>query len=161
MITTYYDEYGQIIGRTEEYIGSTCVGGNGCDDPYNEMVCPDNGNAGTVNTDYEYAESKQSNWVVAPAPDGGSGSILSLDRMTGKRVASEPQGGHFTEISHYWSTCTFCQSVNPNDVWVENTGRVAIISPQQAKSHVTGHLQYQGRGYDYDNSKTWSFQEVF
>lgn len=43
LVTTYYDEYYNIIEQTSEYLGTTCVG---CNDNNYETLCPGTGGGG-------------------------------------------------------------------------------------------------------------------
>ncbi len=43
LVTTYYDQYGSIIGQTSEYVGTSC---SGCDDGTYLSDCPSDGGGG-------------------------------------------------------------------------------------------------------------------
>jgi hypothetical protein len=104
-------------------------------------------------------------WLVFPMPNSSPGNnwdgIRSLETFKGKRVSTEPQGGHFKWISHNWSVCTFCSTNNPHDVYYETGSATSLPTPQTAKSHVTGKLNFKGDPYNIDNAKTFNFQDVF
>jgi hypothetical protein len=157
LITTYYFADG-TTDTTEEYVGTTCYGS--CQP--NELCDVLEGGGGGVQTDYEYEVGKTEDWRVAGNPiEPANGEVKSIERIKGKRVSSEPQGGHFVSITHYSSGCNFCTSANPYDVWTEGSVNVNISSPQVASSTVTGTLQFQGVTYPISNSNTWSFQTLF
>jgi len=124
--------------------------------------CPDDGSEGTVS--YEYEVAKDVEWTVAsnPAPNENNvGEIKSIDRLKGKRVSGEPQGGHFKDLVHLWSICNFCLSSNPYDVWVEDLASKGVTDPQHAFMAIYGDLHYKGINYPLSNTKLWEFQDVF
>jgi hypothetical protein len=141
-------------------MGTTC--NDECGNPMYQSLCPDgsSGNGGGNNdAEYEFEAAKTVTWTVSWAPDS-SGQIISIERIKGKRVSTEPQGGHFTSISHYWADCNFCSSAHPYDVWIEESHEVSA-SDQQANASVSGTLHYQGFVYHPSGSKQWSFSQVF
>lgn len=157
LVTTIYYTDG-TTEVTEDYIGTTCTG---CDCGDLQCECPDDqGEGNSVGYDYDYEIGKMLTWTVASNPTGGTGQIVGQERLKGKRVATEPQGGHFTRITHYASTCNFCSINNPYDVWIEDSW-TGSASGQTASSTVTGHLNYAGTRYDVQNPAIWSFSAVF
>ncbi len=159
LVTTYYDVNGVEIYQTEQYIGTSCTGQE-CD-PFLPCGGGGGGATGDPETSEEFAVAKTVNWEVAANPVYPSGHIVSLERIKGKRVASEPQGGHFKSMFHYESVCNFCNVYeNPYNVWSESSCSVSA-SGQTASSTISGNLTYNGVGYLMSNSKTWSFQQLF
>jgi hypothetical protein len=140
-----------------EYLYTTCDGG-GCD-PY-AIDCGGGGGGGSSEPESEGLRDVE--WTVVSNPvNPNVGEIKSAERMRGRRVASQPQGGYFTGITHYWSFCNFCSSSEPYNVWWETSNSVSA-SAQSASSTVTGNLNYEGGSYPgLTNTKTWSFQQVF
>jgi len=121
------------------------------------------GGGGEGEPEYELEVHRTKEWTVTSNPiNPAGGEIKSLETIKGRRNSSEPQGGHFTQITHGLSACNFCSSNNPGDVWSETSNTVAVSSAQSAISTVTGNLNYRGIPYNgINNTKTWSFQEVF
>lgn len=146
LLTTYYYADGHTE-QTQEYLYTTCEpNGGGGGESGNEV-------------EYELAVGRTVDWTVAPNPENGIGEIKSIERLKGKKVPSEPQGGHFIGISHYWSQCNFCSSNNPYDVWTEQENQISATG-QQASSYVAGRLNYNGTVSYPHNTKNWRFDEI-
>lgn len=171
-VTTYYNtETGEVLYQTETYLGTTC---SGCV-PYTgtpqttltaetEWDC-NVGSGGGGGEDGEETGVRDKEWIVMAAPGSGPNSlsgIYSIERFKGRRLASEPQGGFFKWISHPGpSTCSFCSSSQPYNVWVEESNSVWLSSPQTANSRVKGHLNFNYITYPADKIKAFQFIDVF
>ena len=161
LVTTYYYEDG-TTSQTSEYLGTTCNGE--CGNPMYQSLCPDGSSS---SNDYEYETARDRAWHVASTigdslnPTGAGYGINAIERFRGKRISSEPQGGHFTSIVHIGSECnggcTYGQFGYGEDSW-----EGSAIN-QTASSRVKGHYPRPSNGETIfvDNSKTWSFQTIF
>jgi hypothetical protein len=145
LVTTYYYADGSTE-QTEQYLYTTCEPGSG------------GGEANDI--EYEFATVKPVNWNVARNPKGVTGEIKSFERIKGKRVPSEPLGGHFISIVHQGSECNFCATMEPSNIWIEEFNTVSIVSPHKATSYVAGMLNYDGDRYYPSNRQVWSFSEI-
>lgn len=154
LITTYYYLDGTREIR-EEYLYTTCSDSS-CQP--NELCDEFEGGTGGANfVDYQYEVGKTKEWTVFTNPVSGIGEVKSIERLKGRRVSTEPEGGHFTGIRHYWSSCNFCY--NEDDVWLEQDNQVSAAG-QTATSYTSGRLQFNGNAYYPFNTKSWSFSEV-
>lgn len=157
LVTTYYYEDGSTY-TTREYVGTTC---DGCDQDMYMGLCPANDGGGQVENEeeYEYAVGRSMKWKVLddPADPESSKDIESVERIKGKRVASEPQGGHFTSASHFWDDCMFCTS---NDTWNRYIN-YSIPTPQSISCNISGNLIYNGQSRGVNQTNFWSFTDVF
>ncbi|MET0395137.1 MAG: hypothetical protein ABW019_18465 [Chitinophagaceae bacterium] len=154
LVTTYYYLDGTREVR-EEYLFTTCSGG-GCQP--NELCDEFEGGTGGANfVDYQYDVGETVDWTVFTNPVSGIGEVKSRERLKGRRVSTEPQGGHFTGIYHYWSYCNFCY--DQHDVWLEQVNRISAAG-QTATSYIFGRLQYKGTVSYPSNTTSWSFAEV-
>jgi ferredoxin len=115
--------------------------------------------------DYDYGPDvahSDVNWKVMDKPnDPDDWGVRSSEYFKGKRKATEPQGGHFVWIKHYTSVCSFCNMSNPYNNWYEELNEVKIITPQLTSSRVKGHLNYNGATKYADETKTFTFSEIF
>ena len=158
LVTTIYYTDG-TKEETEEYIGTTC---RGCDCGDIQCDCPDDGSGGGgTAVEYEYEVARSMKWKVASPPNDPSNSkgIWSVERIRGKRVSSEPQGGHFTSLSNFANYCDFCAYLV--DEWNRGNHTYSIPSPQSISCTVWGYLLYAGHSYKIDNTNWWSFADVF
>lgn len=117
------------------------------------------GSSGAI--EYEMQFTRDVSWEVFHNPSGASGGIMSLERLKGRRLSTNPQGGEFKSTSsHFWSICNFC-SADHDEVWVEHSGTV-VAAGQNASSTVSGYLRFENREYpNISNSKGWRFDEIF
>jgi hypothetical protein len=156
LVTTYYDEYGNISYQTEEYVGQTC---GECDNPMYESMCPDGGGSGGGNeTDYEYESSYTWIWNVY-SYNNGSTVIKSSETVKGRYVYAEPQHGHFTGLSHNQSFASGPSSTGA--YWQEAQIDLAYL-PQAASSHIIGTLTVVNQPPNgVENTKNAAFSDFF
>lgn len=68
LVTTYYDSYGNIVGQSSEYVGTTC---DGCDNlSYQSLCSTGDGGSGTP-AGYHYAKNYTRTWLVVNLNDLG------------------------------------------------------------------------------------------
>ena len=137
---------------SEVYVFTTCG-------PYVEEG---SGGGNSGGGDLEPERSRDLIWVVVQNPvPGVNGAIASMEVVKGKKVAGFPQGGYFTRIYHHGSSCNFCHTDEPLNVWMETSHQVAAWG-QQASASVSGFLQFNGGLFEnLGNAKNWRFDEVF
>jgi hypothetical protein len=161
LVTTYYDADGNIVDQTSEFLHRTC---SGCDDGMNEGHCQDDPGSGggttDVGTDYEYEVARSMSWKVFEFPDNPASTkgIWSVERIRGRRVSSEPQGGHFTTLSNWSNYCDFCGF---NDTWERGNHTYQVPTPQSISCTVWGYLVFDGRHYHPDRTNWWTFSGIF
>ncbi|MBL7726973.1 MAG: hypothetical protein JNM68_04770 [Dinghuibacter sp.] len=166
-VTTYYNtETGETLYQVETYLGTSC---SGCV-PYTgtpqtsltgetEWDCNVGGGSGE---DSEEDKIGYKNWKVMDEPGyPDSYGVRADEYFKGKYVTGEPQGGHFKKIIKGSTGCSFCGTVNPYDVWIEEEHKVGLISPQEAFSKVKGHLNFKYVRYDADKTVPFTFAQVF
>jgi hypothetical protein len=160
LVTTYY--YSNGSSETfEQYVFTTCdchqtrmANGRSF-----QIECGGGGGGNSI--DYEYEVAQYVTWNVAVNPVNSIGEIKSYEYIKGKRVSSEPQGGHFKSIYHNSSICDFCYGSNPNDYWNEDLASSGVTDPQHCFMAIYGVLHYQGIVTNINNTKTWQFQDLF
>lgn len=164
VVTTYYNtETGEILYQTETYLGTNC---SGCV-PYTgtpqttitggtEWDCNTAG-GGSGGDGEEFWASKEKSWHAFYGNVYGIwATVWATDRLKGKRNASEPQGGHFTQITFLGTECA-----TPGVVW-NYYGNEKSYSEQTATSRVTGRISNGANPeISTDRKKTYSFIEVF
>jgi hypothetical protein len=154
-IDWYWQTYVNGVLVSEEYVGTICNGIYVEGGSFGEEL-----GLGSLNDD-EAEVSRVMDWTVASNPAGGSGEIISTERIKGRRKPSTWVGGYFTEIHHMGSICNFCSSQNPNDVWYE-TSNSSWFYNQTASSTIAGNLNYQGWFYsNIFNAHIWTFSQIF
>jgi len=155
LITTFYDENGNVIYTTSDYVGRTC---SGCDDGMNEGFCPNNEGGGSTETDYEYAKAVSKTWKVADDPDNPTSNrkIWSTDRIRYKLVATEPEGGHFTTPENWSHPCDFC---GYTDSW-DPQYMFSQATPQIQKVDVHGNLFYDARVQTVSNNISYTMASM-
>jgi hypothetical protein len=160
LVTTYYDEDGNIVGQTSEYLHTTC---SGCDDGMNEGHCQDDpgsggGGGGEVVSDYEYERGATRLWTVSrnPLEPTDTRVIWSRERLRYKLVATEPQGGHFTQPYNTARGCDFC---GMNDTWTP-TYNWWQPDPQTQNLTVRNDLWYQARNLTFEDSNSWTMESM-
>ena len=137
---------------SEVYVFTTCG-------PYVEEGT---GGGSSGGGELEPERTKDLIWEVAHNPvPGVNGSIMSMEVVKGKKVQGYPEGGYFTRMYHHGSSCNFCHTDHPFDVWIESSHQTGAWG-QQASAYVIGDLQFEGAPFpDLNNTKTWRFEEVF
>jgi hypothetical protein len=161
LVTTYYYADGSTE-QTSVYVGTTCS--EDCTDGMYASICPDGSSAGGGlgnDDDFEFEAVKYPNWNVASNPVQNGGEIVSYEIIKGKRVSTEPEGGHFSNITHRDSECDFCSIINPYDVWDETLASSGITDGQHCFMAIYGTLYYEGNSYDLNNTKNWEFKDLF
>ena len=156
LITTYYDDYGNVVYQTTEYVGTTC---QECDNGMYQGFCPDGGGGGGSGQNengYEYAVYKRWKWDLVT-------HVKSEEDVYGKKVQGEPYGGHFTSINHYTSYCHDCTPTNPSDKWTQFGGTANVIYPAQllVRVRVAGNRQFEGVSMDFDITEEFDFGQIF
>jgi hypothetical protein len=143
LVTTYYYLDG-TTEQTEQYLYTTCEssGGGG------------GSGGGSNDIEYEYEAIQEKTWKVYTFPDGIY-SVNSLERIKGKKVIGNPDGGYFTGISHMADGCNAS-----NGVWVASDWN-DTYSTRQASSWIKGKYTEGGFTRNIENSATWSFSQVF
>lgn len=161
-VTTYYDQYGDIISQTYEYLTTTC---EGCDDPDLAMVCPDNGggSGGGNDVGYEFAVTKPVSWIVAQ-PQNNWWYVKSYEKLEGQKVGSEPGGGHFTSITHLNSSIFNTESPGLA-VWQQLSATPYLFSGSRADCNVTGKVTFPSEPafpeLDVNKTGLWLFPTEF
>lgn len=165
LITTYFWTDG-TTSETRQHLYTRCT--NVCP-PQTEIGTEGQGCNGTTQTsggsgggnpiEYEYDVVKNMDWIAFHQPN--IASIYSHDVFKGKRKASHPDGGYFTDAFHGYSSCDTCPDggKSPNK-WVEDNSEVSQIS-SRVGVFVRGRLFYFGVQYNGEGSRTWSFQQAF
>ena len=141
LVTTYYYEDGST-DVTEEYLGTTCSEDCGQPNPW-PTDCPDGsspGGGGINDVDYEYAVTKPWKWTVGLRLEDNTLTIRwlvrSYENISGIKKASEPCGGHFTNIVHQSS---YLDTGN-GYTWTEFGNTPTIPTPCKVQSSVTGKV---------------------
>ncbi len=158
-VSTWYDEYGNQVAQNWEYYGSTCQGED-CEDPYNAMLCPmeyPGSGAGTPEG-YEYTVTRPVTWEIAIS-SSNIWRAMSTEQVSGTKVANEPQGGHFTSITHQTSFLQY----GDNFVWQELSNTATLDDSRTARSYTQGKATYSPTGWyvTVNNSLLASFQTLF
>ncbi|TDO26787.1 hypothetical protein [Sediminibacterium goheungense] len=156
LVTSYYDASGNYLYQTREFLYRQ---GN-CSGPGEVQVPqPDEGGGGGFPEEYEYARLKITQWSVGNLPNflptGSDGAVTSWENIRGKKVSTDPQGGHFTSIVHNSDECR-CGSI----VWFA-TSTSGTASAQTATATVKGGASWAGNYYTLENSAVWSFSQIF
>jgi hypothetical protein len=144
-----------VISIVEEYVGSSCFeegsgGGGGA-----------GGGPPDEDPNEEYAAKRSVMWVVALSPPwAATGEIKSMELIKGKRVASEPQGGHFVWLQHMDDACTYCSFGGEGSSFYRESFN-GTASGQSAGAEISGTVYYLGLTNIVSGSKSWTFQELF
>lgn len=154
LITTNYYSDGSTT-TTEEYIGRTCEGSN--DDIAYQSLNPDDW-GGSATIDYVFAHVVPKEWQVNVYLPYWN--VHSIEDHTGKKVSSEPQGGHFTDIKHKTS---FLYSGTSLSIWTETTSTASLDNNRTSHIYIWGRIKVPSVSYDEPiyNDKTWNFNQVF
>lgn len=159
LITTIYYADG-TTSITEQYLFTTC--GEQCQETREaqgrtyKVDCGGGGGGGN-NIEYEYAVSRPVTWTVSQYQTYWH--VQSQEKLDGKRIASEPQGGHFTGISHLNSYLV----TGNYSAWEQYSAVVSLDEPRLARAYVTGKITYYPVNHweVISNEKSWSFNAVF
>jgi hypothetical protein len=160
LVTTFHYNDGSSA-TTSEFLGTTCIG---CDlNPNVPMGLCDDGFGAGNNEEYEYFSVNDQEWFVASTYSDtvttggltiGSG-VNSVERLRGKKVSTEPQGGHFTSLVHNNDGCN-----DSGALWAA-TSVTSSVSSQSAAVRIQGHWTKAGLYHSVDNSRTFSFSQIF
>jgi len=154
LITTIY-YYDGGSDTYEQYITTTC------DDPCNEtrvngrsyrVNC--GGGSGGNTIEYMYALSRPWKWDVQTTENWWA---ESYETVSGERNNNEPQGGHFTDISH--NSSYFATNL-PGYTWEEVGHVVSKDNPQRVYATVTGRVTHGAFVATYSNFQFKSFSEL-
>jgi ferredoxin len=89
---------------------------------------------------------------------GITSTVWSTERLKGKRKWSEPQGGHFTKITHLG---TYCPQANQGVVWDVMHSDQSFYN-QTAMSRIIVRITRGGNDIIHsDRTKTFYFSQVF
>jgi hypothetical protein len=153
LVTTYYYSDGST-SQTSEYVGTTC---SGCGDTMNQSLCPE-GDSGGSTSEYEFAYVVPKEWEVnAYSPYW---NIHSIEDHTGKKVSTEPQGGHFIDVKHKTS---FLYSGTSLSIWSETSSTASLDDIRTSHCYIWGRIRVPSIPWDEPiyNEKTWNFNQVF
>lgn len=157
LVTTYYDTDGNYMYETREFsfTQGNCTGAGSNE----HLPVPEPGGGSGNPEEYEYARLKIKQWQIGNLPDhlptNSDRAVLSWENIRGKKVSSEPQGGHFTSITHNSDECR-CGNL----VWYATEVTVAA-SLQTATAKVKGGVSWAGTYYTLENNTSWSFSQIF
>jgi hypothetical protein len=176
LITTTYDENGNVVSQSESYLTTTCYGVtlSGVN-PVETIstIANDGSGGGSVIT----SVFKTVDWLVEQNPSG-AWAVRSAESLTGEKNAYDPtqQGGHFTGINHivdYVNSVDGCLNPDPSPntptylPWANwhkysiSTGLYGMVS---AISTVSGKLTICNNNAPdvyVSKSKTFSFKIEF
>ena len=148
LVTTLYYVDGTSELVSETYLYTTYVS-----DPDNPDTWPvDGGNA----VDYEYEMEKLTPWWHVYDFPGNLYSVQSYEILKGKRVSTDPYGGHFTSAKHGTDGCN-----NPDGVWLANYNQDVNFSSWTAYARITGTWTFNGTNTPIEGFHSWSYQEMF
>ncbi|ANE51858.1 hypothetical protein [Flavisolibacter tropicus] len=142
------DEDGNTLGCEYQYSERV-----GCDVSGDDPNGGDGASGGSeVYNEYEMAVTEM--WTVYSF-DVGGGQVYSTERLKGKRVASEFQGGHFTGGRHISDECNRWGGLWTSSYTDFNYGTTA------ATMRIRGTWVEGDTRRTIENVKAWSFSEVF
>jgi hypothetical protein len=154
LVTTYYYTDGSS-STTEEYLFTQC------DDPCEETRSFNGrsyrtncGGGGGNNIEYQYALSRPWKWDVATTANWWAESYETVSAV---RNINEPQGGHFTAISH--NSSYFATNL-PGYTWQEVGYVVSIDNPQRVYATATGRVSQGVTVNTYSGYQFKSFAEL-
>jgi hypothetical protein len=152
LVTTYYHPDGTTT-QDREYLYTLC-------DPTDpQLPQPDEGGGGSLEVVDELSISRQESWHAFYGDVYGTwATIWATDRLKGKRVQSEPGGGHFTGIAFQGLAC------NTQNILYDYTLSQQNYSGQTATSRIKAGaaLAQPTTPWTWDDrTKTYSFQAVF
>lgn len=161
LITTNYYSDGSTT-TNEEYIGRTCEGSN--DDIAYQSLNPDDW-GGSATIDYVFAAKKPKEWSVSAYLNEGTThwDVHSIEEFSVKQIASEPQGGHFTAISHQ---TIYVYIGSSSFLWETISTTVSLDNPRLGHAYIKGWIKgkpYVLPGFQepVENEKEWRFNQVF
>lgn len=153
LVTTYYDEYGNVTGETEDYLFSygNCNGG-GTPPGENQIPQPDPGGGGDVGYQYEHAKVTYRTWPVM--------SINDTTTVYSRNSFTTQYDQFITMIGFAGSGYSHC----PINSTLQGTGS-ATIAPTftTATTTWTGSLTYAQSPFNplpVTGSKPWTIAEV-
>lgn len=148
---------GSMTLESEVYAFTTCDGD--CWQPRvaqgrSLRVNCNSGGGGGNPIEYVVAVTRPLKWEIAIHPNN-YWQAMSLEEVSGIKVASEPQGGHFTSITHQSSFLEYGVTFS----WQELGNTVSLDNPRLAYASTTGKVIYNPNGYF--ETKTKSIQKHF
>jgi hypothetical protein len=161
LITTYYYTDG-TTSQTSVYLGRTCEGSGGGSYDCINTECLDPGNNSGALIEYEYAVTREVPWeVYKENMSGPAATITGQVQFFGKKVSTEPQGGHFTQSNDH-GTFTLNFSTYGMD-WV-GVYTQSWHGTQNGYQSVQGNITYGTYGPPpkyISPTKNFQFAEVF